>query len=304
MKTKFDKKNINGILLLNKPQGLTSNAVLQKVKHLYMAKKAGHTGSLDPLATGMLPLCFGEATKISQFLLDSDKCYTVSALLGIKTNTGDAMGETIETKPTSSVTERLFNDAVKTFIGDIMQIPPMFSALKRDGVPLYKLARAGIEVGRLPRQVTINSIEINIFDKDTFKLKVSCSKGTYIRTLIEDIGDKLGVGAHVTELHRVYSAGFVNDRMYSLDELMSASESDLLSYLLPIDRAITHLDKIILSDEDIKMLYQGRVLEQPQHVCFANSYVSLYTKDNVFVGLGDVSCPTQLKAKRLLGSKL
>ena len=304
MKTQRDKKNIDGILLLNKPQGLTSNAVLQKVKYLYMAKKAGHTGSLDPLATGMLPLCFGEATKISQFLLDSDKCYTVTALLGIKTDTGDAMGDTIAIKPTRFVTFELLNAAVKTFVGDIMQVPPMFSALKRDGVPLYKLARAGIEVERTPRQVTINSIEINHFTQDTFKLTVSCSKGTYIRTLIEDIGDKLGVGAHVTELHRVYSAGFVNDKMYSLDELSAASEEDLLSYLLPIDRAIDYLPKIVLSEDEVKMLYQGRILEQVLPISSASPVVSLYTTENVFIGLGDISCPMQLKAKRLLSAKL
>lgn len=202
-------KVINGILLLDKPLHLTSNGALQRVKRLFGAKKAGHTGSLDPLATGMLPLCFGEATKLSQYLLESDKYYHVVAKFGEKTTTGDAEGEVIETRPTDHLTAEAIQQAVAKFVGVIEQIPPMFSALKFQGRPLYELARQGIEVERKPRQVTIHKLELALpFEKggqggiSSCTISVHCTKGTYIRTLIEDIGEVLGCGAHVIGLRR------------------------------------------------------------------------------------------------------
>ncbi|MGB5440817.1 MAG: tRNA pseudouridine(55) synthase TruB, partial [Gammaproteobacteria bacterium] len=194
---------VNGILLLDKPAGVTSNAALQIVKKLYRARKAGHTGSLDPLATGLLPICFGEATKISGFLLDADKDYLVTCKLGERTTTGDAEGEVEQRRPVERVTEKLVRKAMQGFIGDIEQIPPMYSALKHKGERLYKLARQGIEVERAPRQVTIFEMELTDFSLPEATFRVHCSKGTYVRTLIEDIGEVLGCGAHVIRLRRL-----------------------------------------------------------------------------------------------------
>jgi tRNA pseudouridine55 synthase len=294
------KQIVNGIILVNKPQGLTSNAVLQRVKHLFHAKKAGHTGSLDPLATGMLPLCFGEATKLSQFLLDADKCYEVTALLGIKTNTGDSMGEEISSVRDFSVSIDDVSEVVETFRGDISQIPPMFSALKHQGQPLYKLARAGKEVERKARKVSIHQIQIVSFDGKFLKLKVTCSKGTYIRTLVEDIGDKLGVGAHVTRLHRAYTAGFEDGEMYPLDDLMNKSSKELMDCLLPLDCAIGHLPVINLSKNDVFLIYQGRAISCSNVDEPLDSCVRLYDEDKNFVGLGEFASPGLLKGKRLL----
>jgi tRNA pseudouridine55 synthase len=191
-------RTVNGILLLDKPAGLTSNAALQEVKKLYRARKAGHTGSLDPLATGLLPICFGEATKISGFLLDADKHYRVQCRLGERTNTGDSEGEVLERRPVEAVTEAALREAIEGFLGDIEQIPPMYSALKHKGERLYNLARQGLEVEREPRTVTIYALELLGFTGDHAELMVHCSKGTYVRTLVEDIGEILGCGAHVS----------------------------------------------------------------------------------------------------------
>ena len=223
-----EKRIVNGILLINKPQGLTSNAVLQQAKRLFHAQKAGHTGSLDPLATGMLPLCFGEATKFSQYLLDADKCYETTGLLGIKTNTADAMGDVIARVDDFTISIAQLQSVLDTFLGTIKQVPSMFSALKHQGKPLYKFARDGIEIERQAREITIHDLQLNAFDGREFKLTVSCSKGTYIRNLVEDIGNRLSVGAHVTQLHRVYTAGLASEPMFSLDELAEKSSEELM----------------------------------------------------------------------------
>ena len=188
-------RRVNGILLLDKPAGLTSNAALQVVKKLYAARKAGHTGSLDPLATGLLPLCFGEATKVSGFLLDADKDYHVTCRFGERTSTGDAEGEVLETRPADGVSEQQLREVLNDFVGEIEQIPPMYSALKHKGERLYKLARAGVEVEREARQVTIFELELISFEAPLAEIRVHCSKGTYVRTLVEDIGEQLGCGA-------------------------------------------------------------------------------------------------------------
>lgn len=296
---KIEKLTVNGLLLVNKPRDLTSNAVLQHVKRLFRAKKAGHTGSLDPLATGMLPICFGEATKFSQYLLDADKCYTVTGLLGIKTNTADAMGEVIARVDEFSVSSDELNVVLSTFLGAIKQVPSMFSALKHQGKPLYKFAREGIDIERKARDITIYQLQLNAFDGREFKLTVTCSKGTYIRNLVEDIGERLGVGAHVTQLHRVYTAGLAQESMYTLDELTAKSPELLQACLLPVERAVDYLPTLVLDDDEALALRQGKVLHcsnAPQH-----GSVLLYDHNAQFIGLGerdDVS--GLLKAKRLL----
>jgi tRNA pseudouridine55 synthase len=212
-------RTVNGILLLDKPAGLTSNAALQAVKRLYRARKAGHTGSLDPLATGLLPICFGEATKISGFLLDADKHYRVQCRLGVRTNTGDAEGEVLEQRPVEGITEAALRKVIEGFIGDIEQIPPMYSALKHKGERLYNLARQGVEVEREARTVTIHALELLDFGGDTAELRVHCSKGTYVRTLVEDIGALLGCGAHVSGLRRLGVGPFDGSVMHDMDAL-------------------------------------------------------------------------------------
>lgn len=291
-----EKVNINGIILVNKPQNLTSNAVLQRVKHLFHAKKAGHTGSLDPLATGMLPLCFGEATKFSQFLLDADKCYEVTGRLGIKTNSGDSTGEVIATTSDFTISDEALAGVLESFRGPIQQIPPMFSALKHQGLPLYKLARKGIEIERKARDVTIHRLQLIHFDGQDIKLSVSCTKGTYIRSLIEDIGDQLGVGAHITQLHRCYTAGFEGQEMHTLDELTAMPAEQLLSCLLPEDRAIQNLPRIELTVDQGLMLYQGKIVPD---LDVTPGLVRLYVEKKL-MGIGEFDLNGALKAKRLI----
>ncbi|MBA2709123.1 MAG: tRNA pseudouridine(55) synthase TruB [Tatlockia sp.] len=293
------KKSINGILLLNKSQGLTSNALLQRVKHLYRAKKAGHTGSLDPLATGMLPICFGEATKLSQYLLDADKCYEAQGLLGITTNTADAMGEIINNTASFNITQTELENAFKHFKGKIKQIPSMFSALKHKGTPLYKYAREGITIEREAREITIHVLELVGFDGKEFDIKVVCTKGTYIRNLIEDIGNHLGVGAHVTKLHRLYTAGFANEPTYTLEALENKTEQELLDCLLPIDRAINYLPSLTLLVDEILALRQGKTLAKASIELEQDNLVRLYNEIGHFVGLGKLN-ESKLSVQRLL----
>ena len=296
------KRDIDGILLVNKPQGLTSNAVLQQVKRLYKAKKAGHTGSLDPLATGMLPICFGEATKFCQYILDADKCYEAVGLLGIKTNTGDSMGEVIATTESFSISLTELNSVLSQFKGQLKQIPSMFSALKHEGRPLYKYARAGIEIERNARDINIYNLILNQFNDKELALTITCSKGTYIRNLIEDIGEALKVGAHVTKLHRLYTAGFESETMFSLDELQAMSEDIRITSLMPIDRAVNYLPRLAVSSFEANELYMGKIINRP----FENNIIGLirlYENDDKFIGLGELEESNLLKVKRLLTQK-
>lgn len=294
-----DKQTVNGILLVNKPRDLTSNAVLQQVKRLFRAKKAGHTGSLDPLATGMLPLCFGEATKFSQYLLDADKCYEVTGLLGIKTNTADAMGEVIARVDDFSISEQQLCAVLAEFLGPIKQIPSMFSALKHRGQPLYKYAREGIEIERPARDISIHNLQLNSFDGRSFQLTVTCSKGTYIRNLVEDIGSCLDVGAHVTQLHRCYTAGLASDPMYSLEDLIAKSPEHLLQCLIPMERAIDYFPEIVLDNDAIHNLRQGKTITTDQ-LTECTGCIRLYDNTGLFIGLGEWDSPGVLKVKRLL----
>ncbi|MFZ4077274.1 MAG: tRNA pseudouridine(55) synthase TruB [Legionellaceae bacterium] len=289
---------IDGIILVNKPQGLSSNAVLQRVKHLFHAKKAGHTGSLDPLATGMLPICFGEATKFCQYVLDADKCYDVSGLLGVTTDTGDSMGAVIAEVPSFDVSHEALLKTLPAFTGMIQQVPPMYSALKHQGKPLYRYARQGVSVERPPRSITIHALTLDRFDGKTLDLTVKCSKGTYIRSLIESIGEVLQVGAHVTRLHCICTAGFEGDRMYTLDELAQYAQQDLKDLLLPMDRAVMHLPKRIISEDDLLALRQGKQIKS--HVIEDElGLVRLYDANGVFSGLGEQLDLETLTSKRL-----
>lgn len=238
------RRAVHGILLLDKPERMTSNQALQRVKRLFCATKAGHTGSLDPLASGLLPICLGEATKVSAFLLDADKEYQVTCILGDRTATGDAEGSVVETSPVPALDEHMVKEALARFDGEILQIPPMYSALKHQGQRLYDLARNGIEVPRKPRAVHIRELELLSFDALHLSLRVLCSKGTYIRTLLEDIAVALGTCSHVTVLRRLAVGPYGRRiRMHTLAELQqcaSDAPATLTELLLPVDSAVAH----------------------------------------------------------------
>lgn len=301
-------QSISGILLLNKPLKISSNKALQKVKSLYDAKKAGHTGSLDPLASGMLPICFGDASKYSQYLLDSDKVYETTAKLGITTTTGDAEGEILESKPFNPeiIHDAAIEAVLSQFTGPIEQIPPMHSALKHNGQPLYKLARKGETIERKARAVTIYKIDCLGLEEDQLHLKVHCSKGTYIRTLVEDIGAALGCGAHVSRLHRTWVSPFDNEKMIELNDLLEMTESDLSKCLLPIDSAVSTLPKIKLNGDQIYRLQTGQPLTIEHATLPSNQealcLTRLYSADNTFLGIGHLDETGQVVKRRLLSS--
>lgn len=247
---------VDGVLLLDKATGMTSNAALQSARRLFSAAKAGHTGTLDPMATGLLPLCFGEATKFSADLLDADKTYEADVLFGETTDTGDADGVVIQ--KCQPVFERSdLERALGAFRGSITQIPPMYSALKRDGKPLYELARKGIEVERAVRQVTIHELELLAYSGERCRLRVSCSKGTYIRTLAEDIGNLLGCGAHLTSLRRVMVGPLQIGDALSLEKLTALAETDRAGFLLPPDALLRSLPAVRLNDEASERFCHG-----------------------------------------------
>lgn len=296
-KTPRIKRDINGILLLDKPAGYTSNQALQAVKRLLQARKAGHTGSLDPLATGLLPLCLGEATKVSQFLLEADKRYWVSIRLGQTTTTYDAEGEVLATHPVN-LTRPAMEAVLRRFQGDIQQIPPMYSAVKQAGQPLYKLAREGVEVVRAPRHVRIHTLTLERWLDDRLELTVDCSKGTYIRSLAHDLGQALGCGGHVTALRRLATGGFSLEDAVSLDTFQNLPEAGRLARLRPLDEALTHLPAVNLSLNAAYYLCQGQVVTAPHGV--ATGLVRLYEAGSRFLGLGEVQGDGRVAPKRLL----
>lgn len=255
-RVRIPRRAVHGVLLLDKPFGLSSNDALQKAKRLYRAEKAGHTGTLDPLATGLLPLCFGAATKFSQISLDADKAYRATVKLGVTTTTADAEGDVIETRDVN-VTRVQLQAACEKFTGPIQQVPPMHSALKRDGKPLYEYARAGIEVEREARAVTIHAIDIVGGEHDTWTLDVRCSKGTYIRTLAEDIGAALGCGAHLSALRRTGSGALTLDRALTIDELGAMSEEARDAALLDADTLLADWPLVRLGAEDAGRFLSG-----------------------------------------------
>jgi tRNA pseudouridine55 synthase len=290
---------VDGILLLDKPQGISSNAALQTVKRLFHAAKAGHTGALDPLATGMLPLCFGEATKFSQFLLDSDKGYRVIGKFGERTDSGDSTGEIIESKPVK-VSNKQLEKALEKFRGDIMQIPSMFSALKHQGQPLYKYARKGIEIERPARPVTVYELELLRFDGNEVELFIECSKGTYIRNIIDDLGQELGCGAHVTMLHREFVADYPVEQMVTLQQLEDDREQQLSldDYLLPIDSAVLHLDSAELDTESADYFCHGQPINYPNLT--EGELIRVYDEEQSFLGIAEVDDQDMLAPKRIV----
>ena len=294
-------RDIHGILLLDKPQGLTSNHALQKVKRLFNARKAGHTGSLDPLATGMLPVCLGEATKISNYLLNADKRYVAICKLGQRTDSADADGNIIATRSIENISERQVRELLEQFVGELQQVPPMHSAIKQDGVPLYKLAHQGIEVEREARNITVHRLEMIKFDKDILELDISCSKGTYIRTLADDIGEALGCGAHITALRRLQVGIFENSKMYTLDELNALKEQDVTALdqaLLPIDAGLKDWKEVQLTSDATFYIRQGQAVFVPQ--LKTEGYVRLYDPSHEFVGVGMVLEDGRVAPKRLM----
>ena len=291
---------VSGILLLDKPKGISSNKALQQVKNLYKAQKAGHTGSLDPLATGILPVCLGEATKVSGFLLDADKKYRVQVKLGEKTTTADAEGEVIATASLDAVSESSITDILPEFIGVQQQLPPMYSALKHQGERLYKLAREGIEVEREPREITIFDLELISVDLPYFELDVHCSKGTYVRTLAEDIGEKLGCGAHVTELRRT-AVGVFDGEPLTMEQLESAAEqgfAGLDPLLMPTDSALSDWEGVHLSADMSYYVRQGQAVMVPKAP--ANGMIRLYDEKNGFLGVGIIQSDGKVAPKRLM----
>jgi len=250
------RRPVHGVLLLDKPLGLSSNDALQKAKWLLRAEKAGHTGTLDPLATGLLPLCFGAATKFSQLHLDADKRYEAIAALGVKTTTGDAEGDVLE-RLEVNVSNELLQSVLEQFRGDILQIPPMHSALKKDGKALYEYARAGIEVERVARQVVIYALSGEFIADSAIKLIVKCSKGTYIRTLGEDIGEKLGCGAHLISLRRTGTGGFDVSQSVTLEQLEAMTEDERLACLLPVESLLEGHSRVTLDAENAARFLNG-----------------------------------------------
>ena len=294
-------RDVSGILLLDKPVGMTSNEALQVVKRLYRARKAGHTGSLDPLATGLLPLCLGEATKISAYLLDADKRYWVRVRLGVVTTTGDAEGEIVGTRPVVGIDEDRVRQALAGFLGTIQQLPPMYSALKHQGQRLYKLAREGIEVPREPRAVNIHAIMLLGLDGEEFEMEVHCSKGTYVRTLAEDIGAALGCGAYVSALRRTGVGPYLADRMVGLPEIERRADEGFESLdglLLAIDSAVCHWPEVKLSEDAAYYLKLGQpvlVPKAPPH-----GWLRLYDARGRFLGVGEIEDDGKVAPRRLM----
>ncbi len=293
---------LNGILLLDKPVGMTSNAALQTVKRLYQANKAGHTGSLDPLASGLLPICMGEATKMSAFLLDADKRYRGVCKLGVRTTTADAEGDVFETRPVVDVNAIRVGEVLRSFTGNIEQIPPMHSAIKYQGQPLYKLAHQGIEVERKPRTVHIYALDLIRLEGDELEIEIHCSKGTYIRTLAEDIGAILGCGAHLLQLRRSEAGPFQLKKAISLADLQQRAEAGMGgidTLLLPMEMALAGLPAVSLSQNTAFYLRQGQPVLVPQAP--TSGWVRLFENDAQFIGVGHILDDGRVAPKRLIG---
>lgn len=286
---------VDGVLLLDKPQGISSNAALQRARNALGAAKAGHTGTLDPMATGLLPLAFGESTKFSQTLLDADKGYEATVLLGVTTTTGDAEGEVLDRKPAAFSADEI-RAAARAFVGEVEQLPPMFSALKHAGKPLYAYAREGIDIERKRRRVMIHALDCEPTGPDGFVMRVRCSKGTYIRTLAEDIGNRLGCGAHLTALRRTRIGPFAIDSAVTLDAVEAATIDDARAMLAPVDCLIGALPVLALDEMGSRQLCHGQTVALDGVA--AGSY-RVYLADR-FLGLGRVDDASVLSSQRLV----
>ena len=296
----MNDREVDGIVLLDKPEGLSSNAALQRVRRAYQARKAGHTGSLDPLASGLLPICLGQATKASGLLLDADKTYLFRIALGRSTATGDREGDTLETAAVPALDEAAVRRSAAGFLGESQQVPPMYSALKQDGKRLYRLARAGIEVERAPRPVRISRLELIGLGPDWVEFEVACSKGTYVRTLAEDIARALGTVGHVSTLRRVALGPFTESRMHTLEaiELAAAGGTGLEAMLLAVDEALPGLPAVQLGLAEQASVLQGRDVLA---VGPGASRVRIYGVGGRFLGVGRMSAEgARLAPERLM----
>ncbi len=287
--------DVNGIILLDKRLGVSSNRALQEVRRLFNANKAGHTGSLDPLATGLLPLCFGEATKVSGMMLDDDKRYQVEIQLGVMTDTGDAEGQVLETKPVPEISQEQLAVCLAHFTGDIEQVPPMYSALKHQGKKLYELAREGIEVERKARKIKIFEIKLLDFSTPFLTLEVFCSKGTYIRSLAEDIGHYFGCGGTVTKLRRLQAGQFQISNAYTLEQLTAMDVQTLFSCLIAVDKPLEFMPVVSLSAEQSKLIQFGQTISINQS---QPGMVRLY-HENLFLGLGEILLNGKLAPRKM-----
>lgn len=295
MQFKRTWKQVDGVLLLDKPLGMTSNDALQKARRLFSAAKGGHTGTLDPLATGLLPLCFGEATKFSADLLDADKTYEAVLKLGVTTDSGDAEGQ-VTSIATVDVNKAQIAEVLPQFVGDIQQIPPMHSALKRNGRPLYELARKGIEVEREPRAVTIFAIDCLDFSGDSLTLRVACSKGTYIRVLAADIGKALGCGAHLAALRRTVVGDIRLEKTVTLAELETLDEGARMERLLPVDALLQSLPVVSVEGAEADRFSHGNPVSLPAGL---SGKVRVYA-DGRLIGVGEPGHGDLLWPKRLV----
>ena len=289
-------RHLSGVFLLNKPLGLSSNTALQKVRRLFNAQKAGHTGALDPLATGLLPICLGEATKFSHYLLDSTKRYQTTVKLGQTTTTGDVEGDVVLQREVPVLTAELIEQVLQRFRGEIQQVPPMYSALKRDGRPLYELARQGIEIEREARPVTIYQLKLVDFTHDSLVLEVTCSKGTYIRVLGEDIGEALGCGGHLTHLHRTQTGHFELIPSYTLEYLETLTSPERDALLLSVYAPVEHLPRVQLPEGREKYFGNGQE-SNIEHDAAAE--VLVFDGDRC-LGLAEITDQKRLVPKRLL----
>lgn len=302
-------RQISGVLLLNKATGVTSNTALQQIKRLFFAAKAGHTGSLDPLATGVLPLCFGEATKFSQYLLDADKRYRSTICLGVATDTGDADGEVIAESNAGDISRERVEQRLKQFEGDIEQVPSMYSAIKHNGQPLYKLAREGKTVEREPRKVRVYSIEMLGFQAGnpaSVDVDIHCSKGTYIRTIAEDLGKSLGCGAHVTRLHRSQAGPFTDEHAVSLEALEAERGEGLAEvldhHLLPSDAPVQEMPHLSLPEQSAFYFCQGQPVMDSQvyQIGGEGDMVRVFSSADCFLGVGEITDDGRVAPKRLI----
>ena len=302
---KHNKQDRDGFLLVDKPSGISSSRLVQKIGHTLGIKKIGHTGTLDPLATGLMVLCVGQATKFSQFLLSKDKSYRVSIRLGITTDTFDAEGVVTSVNSSSHVTRDLVERSLKSFLGTIDQVPPMYSAIKKNGVPLYKIARKGLKVEVEPRAVRVDEIEILEFDGRFLELRICCSKGTYIRTIAADLGDVLGCGAHVAELRRLSVGTYHEKDMLVFDELVKLEDRDSFSHhLLPIASAFKDWAEILINPRQAGLLKNG--VKLADRFVSRDSRVGIYESidgiEKKFIGVGEVLGDGVLKPGRMLAS--
>ena len=295
------KLEISGLLLIDKPLGFSSNQALSKIKWIFSAKKAGHTGTLDPLATGLLPICFGEATKFSSHLLNSEKTYEASIKLGWKSSTGDAEGKLTESKIISLSLEKLQKE-LKSFIGLSKQTPPMFSALKYNGQPLYKLAREGVKIERQEREIDISKLILLNYSKNIIKIEVTCSKGTYIRTLAEDIANKLGMDGYLTELRRTKIGKLNINEAFSIENILSLSSDKRESCIKPTEVLVDRYPKLSLLDSEVDFIKNGQPIKLKKKL--NTEIYTLFTKSKTFIGLGKIDSNNLLKVVRLISTNI